>query len=364
MPLKGKRRSGPEFNERLVKRYEQWMVIQQYSVGTKYRYRQTLRLFVEFLKKKRVVDVGQTEIRKFLLFLAENGVSLQTVRHHLLGLRRFYDFLNLGGMVSYVAPRFMSVRQKPAKTPPHLSEEEVERLIAAAQTPREKATLEFLYGSGCRLGEVLKLRIGDLDMQARTARVTGKFGKPRVVLFTERAAAALVEYIGDRKVGYVFKPEYPPRRGYLCCNRGSWEGHWYKREGHHTRYIGSVKTMSRETARKAFDEILKNMPPGRSPRDRPLTLMTLGKLVRTVSYRAGLPRAHAHMLRRSFAIHLHENGAELMAIQRLLGHVNIETTARYANLSAFRLTDVFERCHPFGTLHIKGHPSTAETIRE
>jgi len=363
MPVHKRNRSGARFNERLVKRYEQWMVIQQYSVGTKYVYRQTLRLFVDFLKNKRVIDVGQTEVRKFLLHLAENGVSLISARRHLLALRRFYDFLNLGGLVSYVAPRFLVVRQKPVRTQPHLSEEEVQRLIAAGETPREEAALEFFYGSGCRLGEALRLRIGDLDLKARTARVTGKYDKTRIVLFTERAAEALRKYIGERKVGYVFKQEYPPRRGHLYINQGSWEGRWYNKEkGFRIRYLGRVRTMSREKARQAFDEVLKSVPPGRLVTDRPLTPMTLGKLVREVGYRAGLPRAHAHMLRRSFATHLHENGAELMAIQRLLGHVNIETTAKYANLSAFRLTDVFEKCHPFGKFHVKGSPSTAETI--
>lgn len=357
--------SRSKFNERLVGRYEQWMVIQQYSIGTKYSYRQTLRLFVDFLKKKRVIDVGQTEVRKFLLHLAENGTSLVSARRHLLALRRFYDFLNLGGLVNYVAPRFMVVRQKPLRTQPHLSEEEVERLIAAAQTPRERAALEFFYGSGCRLSELLKLRIADLDLKSRTARVTGKYDKTRTVLFTERAAIALSGYIDGRKVGYVFKPEYRQRVGYLyTTKKGSWEGRWYKRDGFGVRYIGSAKTMSRDEARKIFDEILKGVPPGRIEKDRPLTPVTLGKLVREVGHRAGLPRAHAHMLRRTFATHLHDNGAELMAIQKLLGHVNIETTARYANLSVFRLTDVFEKCHPFGRFHVKGSPSTAESVRE
>jgi len=356
--------SGSQFNELLVKRYEQWMVIQQYSVGTKYVYRQTLRLFVDFLGEKRVIDVGQTEIRRFLLYLAENGTSLITARRHLLALRRFYDFLNLGGLVNYVAPRFLVVRQKPVKTQPHLSEEEVEKLMAAAESLREKAVLEFLYGSGCRLGEALTLRIGDLDLKGRTARVTGKFGKARIVLLTQRATVALKNYIADRKVGYVFKQEYPPRRGYFYRNRTAWEGRWYTREGQKTVYIGSVYRVSREAARQAFDKILKKIPPGRLPRERPLTPATFGKIVRRAGYKAGLPRAHAHMLRRSFATHLHENGAELMAIQKLMGHVNIETTARYANLSAFRLVDVFERCHQFGKFHVRGRPSTAETIHE
>src|SRR5579872_3822018 len=178
----------PRFNRRLVKRYEQWMLIQHYSEATKYTYRQTLRLYIDFLKEKSILAVSQTEIRRFMLRLAESGVSLISARRHLTALRRFYDFLNLGGLVNYVVPRFVAIRPMPTKPQMHLSEEEVLRLLAVAETPREKALLEFLYGTGSRLGEVRCLRITDLDLTERTARVTGKYGKTRVVLLTQRSA--------------------------------------------------------------------------------------------------------------------------------------------------------------------------------
>jgi len=194
-------RSYSQFNLRLVRRHEQWMVVQRYSPATKSTYRQTLRLFLDFLKKKSAVDVTNLDVRRFMLDLSENGVSMISARRHLQCLRRFYDFLNLGGLVNYVAPRLVKLRRIPAKTPPYLSEQEVCRMIAAAATPREKALIEFFYATGCRLSEVCGLRIGNVNLRGLTARVTGKFGKPRVVLLTPSAADALRRYVGIRDSG-------------------------------------------------------------------------------------------------------------------------------------------------------------------
>lgn len=358
-------RSSSNFNRKLSERYEQWMVIQRYSVGTKYVYRQTLRLFVEFLKDKSIVDVTHLDIRKFMLSLSESGVSLISARRHLLALRRFYDFLNLGGLVNYCAPRLVTVRQTPVKTPPHLSEDEVRRLIAAAETPREKALVEFLYGSGCRLSEVRCLRVQDVDLCARTARVTGKYGKMRLVLLTHSAAEALRNYIGDRQSGYVFQQDYPLQRGFLTLHLGAWMGRWrdYRNPGCGVikrKYLGAVSMVSREAAQTAFDKILANARLARPKKNTPLSPTIVGCIIRQIGLRAGLPRVHAHMLRRTFATHLHERGADLTAIQTLLGHVCIETTALYAHLSAFRLVDIFERCHPLGKPDVKGAPQNSE----
>jgi site-specific recombinase XerD len=269
-------RSLSNFNRRLVKRYEQWMVIQRYSIGTKYVYRQTLRLFVEFLREKSIVDVTHLDVRRFMLRLAENGVSLISARRHILALRRFYDFLNLGGLVNYSAPRLVTVRQAPVKIPPHLSEEEVRRLIAAAETQREKALVEFFYATGCRLNEARCLQIGDLDLNARTARVTGKYGKPRLVLITQSAADALRNYIGDRTSGYVFRPEYQRQKGVLALRQGSWTGSWTDygqpdRPVIKRRYLGAISMVSRETAQAKFDEVLKTAALDRPIKNVPLT---------------------------------------------------------------------------------------------
>jgi site-specific recombinase XerD len=348
-------------------RYEQWMIIQHYSRGTKYLYRQTLRWFVKFLADKSVTAVSQTDIRKFMFSLAERGVTLNSARTHLGSLRRFYDFLNLGGLVNYVPPRLIRVRLMPRKTPLHLSQDEMVKLAAAARTMREKAVVEFLYGTGCRLTEMLKLRVTDLDLDAGTARVTGKYDKTRVVLLTQRAVRALRTYIKKRTTGYVFQQEYAVQKGYLNHSNGAWTARFTDYSNPDKprvvrQFLGMKGVLSRHEAEVTFTCMAAKAVLMRPPKKTPLTPSTMTKVIKILAFRAGLPHVHAHMIRRTFATHLHENGADLTAIQKLLGHVSVITTVKYAHLSAFRLTDVFETCHPFGRYHRKGFPKHAETI--
>jgi site-specific recombinase XerD len=258
----------------------------------------------------------------------------------------------------------VSILQTPVKTQMHLSEKEIRRLLAAADTPRQKALPEFFCGTGSRLGEVLRVRVTDLDLRSRTARVTGKYRKTRVVLLTQRAADALRDYIGDRRAGYVFQQEYPPATCSIYVQEKEWNAEWRDRGKQKNKYLCAVSKISGETAERALAEIMKTVPPGRKPKNGPPTPATLGKVVRQPGHEAGLPRAHSYMLRRTFATHPHENGADLTAIQKKLGHARIETTAKCANLSAFRLVDVFENCPPFGEFHAKGSRKHAESIHE
>lgn len=345
-------RSYSRFNLSLAKRYGQWLMAQHYARGTKYVYNQSLAMFVEFLRHKPLTSVSQLDVRKFMFFLSQNGVSLSRARSHLGALRHFYDFLNLGGLMNYVPPRLMRIRMLPRRYPLHLSEAEVVRLIDATETPRERSLIEFLYGTGCRLGEARALRVQDLDLNARTARVTGKFGKSRVVLLTKRAAAALGNYIDGRKVGYVFQHEYPIQKGYIQNNKGYWIACWREAGGSSHRIarksLGKAKTVPYEEARSKLDTIVAAVPPARPQGLRQLTNTTLSHGIEDIARRAGLSRATAHMLRHSFATHMFERGADVLTLQTLMGHVCVSSTAIYARPSAFRMVDVFERCHPFG----------------
>jgi site-specific recombinase XerD len=350
-------RSYAGFNQKLVRRWEQWMVIQHYSVGTKYVYKQSLALFVDFLSEKSITDVTHLDVRQFLLRLSEDGVSLMCARKHLVSLRRFYDFLNLGGLVTYVAPRLVALRQTAHKIPPHFSEEEIRRLISVTKTPREEALVECLYSTGCRMTELRCMRIQDLDLNARNARVTGKYGKTRVVLLTNSAAEALRRYIADRTIGYVFQQDYPVQTGVLAMNKGAWIARWIDHANtkpgytYSCKYLGSTAIVSRERAKAKFDELVANVCLARPKRNAPLTSTSVGNILRRLARRAGMTRATAHMFRHSFATHLYENGADLLVIQTLLGHVEVQSTAHYARSSAFRLVETFDRCHPLGSQH-------------
>jgi site-specific recombinase XerD len=361
-------RSHAVFNHKVAKRYEQWMIVQHYSVGTNYIYKQTIRLFLQFLAGKSIVAVTHLDIRRFLLHLSENGVSLISARKHLLSLRKFYDFLNLGGLVSYVPPRLVSVRETPRKIPLHLSEVEIRRLISATETSRETALVEFFYATGCRMSEVRNLRVQDVDVKARNSRVTGKYGKTRIVLLTVSAANALERYIGGRKIGYVFQQDYPRQTGHLANSRGFWVARWRDYSNVTPGYkftrkcLGNASMVSRERATTKFRELIEGVNLACPKRNTPLTSTTVGNILRKIARRAGIMRATAHMYRHSFATHLYENGADLMAIQTLLGHVRIETTVNYARSSAFKLIETFDRCHPLGAKHVKTDPHVRNAV--
>lgn len=346
-------RSFSRFNLGIAKRYAQWLVAQHYCKATKYAYNQSVQLFVEFLGDKPLTRVTQLDVRKFMFFLSENGASIGKARTHLGALRRFYDFLNLGGVVNYVPPRLVSVRTTARKYPLHLSEAEVVRLIDATKGPRERALIEFLYGTGCRLCEARNLKVEDVDFDARTARVTGKFGKSRVVLLTTRAADTVKTYIGHRTIGYVFQHEYQSQKGVVQADRGLWMGRWVDYSVSPPRIMrkcfGSRQIVSYEQARAKLDVIVASLPTARPRGVRPLTNATFIHGIERLSRQAGLTRATAHMLRHSFATHMFERGADILTLQTLLGHVLVSSTAIYARVSAFRMVEAFERYHPFGT---------------
>src|SRR5262249_16827696 len=148
-----------------------------------------------------------------------------------------------------------------------------------------------------------------------------------------------------------FRHDYVPQKGYVQNNRGAWIGIWTQygsgQLGRRSKYLGSIKRVPYEKARTALDAIVANAGCGRPYCDVPLTPTQFGIILRRVALRAGLPRTTFHMLRHSFAIHLYQNGADLLVLQVLLGHADISATVHYARPSAFSLVEVFERCHPF-----------------
>lgn len=152
--------------------------------------------------QRSLARAKHTDIRLFIAQASENGATLGSVYRHLGILRQFYDFLNLGGVVDYVAPRFVRLRLPWHQRPRVLSEAQVRQLISATRTPRERALIEFFYSTGCRLNEARHIKIENIDFVARQARVRGKLRKLRLVLLAESASTAVRNYIGNRTIGY------------------------------------------------------------------------------------------------------------------------------------------------------------------
>jgi integrase/recombinase XerC len=214
--------------------------------------------------------------------------------------------------------------------PAHLSEDEMTALLAAAadDTPlgrRDRAILELFYASGLRLSEVAGLDLEDVNLGARMARVLGKGGKQRLVPFNTSTANAMRAYLEGREklvrhTGTVRGVRLQPDRG----SSGT-----PPKGGSHVR-------MSRQR-----DPLFVNYRGGR------LTGRSIDRLVRRYvaasSARAGIS---PHALRHSFATHLLQRGADLRAIQELLGHARLTTTERYTHVNAAQLLDVYRKSHP------------------
>jgi site-specific recombinase XerD len=343
-------RNYTRFNGGLARQYDQWMIAMHYAEKTQHVYRRAVRRFSEFMGRRSLASVSHIDIRQFIVRSSEDGASLSAIYQQLGVLRLFYDFLNLGGLVSYVAPRFIRLRRPWWNSPAPLNESQVQKLITATNTRRDRALVEFFYSTGCRLSEATRLKVQDLDFNARIARVLVKREKIRIVVLTKSAIEALHDYLGDRKSGFVFRQERPVPTGTLCIQRGRWLSRWrvYGARRHYCRhkYLGKVEQLPYEKARRMHRELLARYNLIRPHKNCPLSKLAVQAAIRRIAHRAGLKRVSPHTLRRTFATHLHDHGAGIEVIQALMGHVWIQTTTKYIRISTDRLVNTVEQFHP------------------
>ena len=352
-------RSFARQNRQLAKRYDDWMTALHYAQNTKWYYRKVLGKFTQFLGKKSTTAVTHVEIRQFLTHISDFGATLETTYRYLGVLRRFYDFMSLGGVVSYVPPRLVRMRGIKRTELPWLTEPQVKRLIAATRTKRERALLELIYSTGCRTREMARLRVENLDFEGRTVRVQGKFNKTRFAFLTPSASAALRDYIQDRKSGWVFQEDRPQQDASISACDGSWVasfvdygkrvpcGLFSKRRFS----LGSIDSMSYQSAREKLAEFLVGVTLKRPQPDRPLTNSLMHDILYRIGVRAGLKNVGIHMLRRSFATHLYDHGVNIEIIQKLLGHVYLGTTLGYTRLSRAHMARAIDQNHPLAGSH-------------
>src|SRR5580658_467250 len=119
------------FNRGLAKQYDRWMIAMHYAKQTQNIYRKVIRQYVEFAGKRSIATSRHTDIRNYIALVSEKGASLNAVYRDLGVLRQFFDFLNLGGVVSYVAPRYMRLRRPWGNSLHPLTESQVQRIISA-----------------------------------------------------------------------------------------------------------------------------------------------------------------------------------------------------------------------------------------
>ena len=256
-------------------------------------------------------DLDMYSVRAHIVELNKAGKARSSVARKLSGLRTFIKYLRREEVIAH-DPAAMAVAPRRDQTiPTHLSEPEVARLIETPDTGdplgrRDRAILELFYASGLRLSELVAIDLEDLNLGDRMVRVMGKGGKERILPFNQSTVAAIKAWMKDRAA--IATPERQKAKG--------------KRQ-------------------KVGDPLFINY------RGTRLTGRSVDRLLRRYvaqcSTRMGIS---PHALRHSFATHLLQRGADLRAIQELLGHSRLSTTQRYTHVNAAQLIDVYKKAHP------------------
>jgi len=276
------------------------------SPHTLRNYELDLRQFLEFLKTCRSgtlpapADVDPFAVRSFLAARASHGDTKATRGRKLATIRSLFKYLGREGIVSRSPASAVAAPRREQKLPPVLTADDAQRLMddQAPDRPRsvrDQAILETLYSTGARVAELVGLNVEDLDLNEGIATVMGKGRKERIVPLGRQAVASLQAYLD------------------------SLDPH----SGHGPAPLFRNRTGMRLTAR-SVERIV-------------------AKYCRAIP---NFPTISPHALRHSFATHLLEGGADLRAIQELLGHASLSTTQRYTHVALDRLVEVYDKAHP------------------
>jgi tyrosine recombinase XerC len=293
---------GGAWPERFLRRLEQE---RNYSPHTLRAYRKDLEEFVAFLASDatQIPAVTHVQLRSFLAQLHSRRLGKRTIMRKLAALRSFYSFLCREGIMRSNPMLGLRTPKQEKRLPNVLSVEEVARLLQTASGDdtanlRDRAILETLYSSGMRVGEMVALKVSDVDFPAEVVTVMGKRRKERVCPLGSYALKALEAWLNRRGIS--------PVRAAQC------------REPLFLNLRGTRLT------------------------DRSIARM----LARRLAEANLTPRASPHTLRHSFATHLLDRGADLRSVQELLGHASLSSTQIYTHLSAERLKQVYDKAHP------------------
>jgi integrase/recombinase XerC len=268
-------------------------------------YRQDLAAFSQYVGSRNWSGIDHITIRGFLSHLYEQGLSKTSVARSLAVVRSFYRCLAKEEMVEQNPAALVSTPKLPKKLPRVPTMEEMNSLLdekmpeIAAFPERDQIMFELLYGCGIRNSELVGINLDDIRISAEVILIRGKGKKERYVPFGESVKTALARYL--------------PARQQLLAGR-----------------------------RKTTHALLINRRDGGR-----LTTRSVGRIIKKVAVARGLPPdLHPHTLRHAFGTHMLEQGADLRAIQEMLGHERLSTTQRYTQLSMKHLLQVYDQTHP------------------
>ena len=302
------------------------------SPSTLRNYKKDLEQFLEYLtppdtKPVSLPAVDHLMIREFVAHLHDRGLKKSSIGRKVAALRSFFKFCVREGMLRDNPARLVATPKLPKRLPAVLTAEEMNNFLdslgaekilkkGSRRNPqaqksksaeasrlslqRDRAILELLYASGLRVSELTGLDMGDVDVREQTVRVLGKGRKERIVPFGSKALAAL-------------------------------EAYWPARE----------QWQRKASSQEAYEAVFLNPSGGR------LSTRSIRNIVKKYTRLANINwDLHPHSLRHAFATHLLADGADLRAIQELLGHASLSTTQRYTHATIEQLMAVYDKTHP------------------
>lgn len=280
------------------------------SPSTLSAYRRDLRGYVRWLAAtgRTLTTVAEADLLDFVADLRGRGLAPASVARSLVPVRALHRFLADEGRAASDPAAHLELPKVPRGLPKALSEEAVGRLLAApvGEGPavlRDRAMLEVLYGTGVRVSELVGLSLGDLDLDAALLRAFGKGSKERIVPVGSHAVRALAEWLGAGG-----RPRLVPAQ---WRRRGDAEAVFLNQRGGRLSRQGAWEVLRRHARAVGLEDVV-------SP----------------------------HVLRHSCATHMLDHGADIRAVQELLGHASVSTTQVYTLVSTERLWEVYRAAHP------------------
>lgn len=263
-----------------------------YSDYTIKNYQLDLTDFFKYVSKSNIdfLNIKNTHVRGYLKYLDTCNLKNTTISRRISALRTFYNYLLEKGFVK--SNIFLNVKNPKLekKLPNYLNYTEIEELLASIDTRTDEGLerrllIEMFYSTGCRVGEMVNVKISDIDFYNKTIKVMGKGSKERIVYYGDYASKYLEDYLKNKD-----------KKEYLFTNK----------------------------------------------RGEKLTIEEVEYIVRDIMKHISI-KTHVtpHTLRHTFATHLLNNGADIRTVQELLGHANLSTTGIYTHVSSDRLKDVY-----------------------
>lgn len=280
------------------------------SPNTIKEYKKDIKKFFEYTKrakKKNLNEIDSKFLRRYLSYLRTMRYSTSTISKKISSIRGFFSFLEMMNIIDENPSQFIPTIKREKKLPNYLKKKEMLNLLESPVLldnlgKRDKAIFETFYSTGIRVSELVNLKIDDIDLKHKKIKVLGKGRRERITLLNKNAKDSIEEYLmksrpellkNDKKTHGISKSLFLNKNGRKLASRG---------------------------VRKIVERYIKKL--------------------------GIIKRISPHSIRHSFATHMLDAGANLRAVQELLGHLNISTTQIYTHLTKSKLKEIYEKTHP------------------